>query len=349
MLHRNAGLVSLVGASSLALGFTLGVMANETAIKNGVIDGTDAVTVTTSTTDDGTDNVDIESYVMVDGDGDGSGASVSRIDDGKTIRIVIGDQGDGLEPVAERQDTSSDGLEPVAKRQELPSDGSPYDHGMVAKREPYSDDEVKSDSPTGKKTTEKTDKKTEQTEQTDKKTEKTEMTDEKTEKTDKEAEKAEKKVDVTDKQRKSVKELLTKRFGDSAVLDRIEVSSWQGGDGYRLVVSAYGGGDAFSDGKELSKAFGKLARDLAKLAASDFDEIDIMDVTVLGVDDLDGKVPKATPAYKDLEWAGGASVDVPSKDGKSVGDVNRAYVMLDGKPVSVDMTEYGFSSLPEEE
>jgi len=147
----------------------------------------------------------------------------------------------------------------------------------------------------------------------------------------------------------AIEELMTKGLGRSASV-KCTLSDWAGGKGSRLVISTCVDGKAFKSGKELSDAFGKLVADLVPAVGKQFDDVEIMSVMLYGMKDSD-RLTEAPmyPKAKDMSWTAVASIDVPSVEKGSIGDVNHASVTYGGNPVSIDMTKYGFSSLPPEE
>ena len=327
MWHRNVAAVSLIGAAALALGITAGTMANggamtepdiATAEKTG-----DVFDEGCLVTGDGTCNCrcrcchPMPEGIEMLGDRDGTETETPS-EDGFTLRVIMDDGQDDAKPMLD--------VEPYEWHVEDDEADRLDEHdGLrpVAKREgAATDDEAQGDvaqaSEAGRVASHGSATSAEAT-------------------------------DVTARQRKAIMRSVTKRFGDSVTLGEASISPWDGGDGHRLMVVAYVDGKGPNSGKALSRAIGKLSADLAKLAGSDFEDVEILDVRMYGIDGFGGTVPSGIPSHEELEWAAGSSVDVPSRDGESIGDVNSVYVMWDGKPVAINMTDYGFSSLPMEE
>lgn len=316
MEHRNAGGYALVGALALACGFTMGYVADNSKGPAGVpSDGGDLVSTTKESPLDSEDIRKICDEMGIDVDGS---ATASEEPKEITIRIVVDDERDGR---------SSHG---GSLAEVVPVPGSRTDDA---------DDPIDDSSETFSKTNDSIGKALRTFEELDARELPTEST-----------------VvpshpkDLSDAQRKRLGEILGKRMGGTATISKVSYGDWDGGDGSRLDITGYADATEFESGDSLSNAFGKAVADLAKESTRIFDDVDLLSVRVFGVEDAEGSSKKGViPSLAGAEWIASANVDVPSADGKSVGDVNRASVTYQGKPVEIDLGKFGFSSLPPEE
>ena len=157
-------------------------------------------------------------------------------------------------------------------------------------------------------------------------------------------------VKLTASQRDSLSKAVRRRLGDDAVISFFSCGPWDGGKGNRLDLVGYADGDGFSSRKELAEAFGKLMAELVEISGEELDGIELMSVRMFGVDDIQGgAISRGVPTADEADWIAQANVDIPSRDGKSVGDVNRATIVYGGKTRDLDLTGNGFSDLPPEE